>query len=484
MYQSEIDQWLAENKGSATETYQRQPYKQRREKLVAVRGTDDHGQPITRQVRQITFVAHNGQELTVEEDTAPPSTGSAQQAEVDAGRARWNDRGEYEPNYREVTRGDPDNTDPRSPEAQERARIEQAESMWEKVNGPNPTEEDMRSPLYDGEHRGSGYYETHAQAAERRRQTQLDQERETDRATRARTESRQTENESARIKAEQDRIALERDRLEKEAADRAAAGKRDEARIALEERRVAQEEKGRRTVVGNPDYRDRKITVFNPTTGQTEVVDNPNYDDLRTQAENKREEIRLQVEAGKYNAEIGKQKYQEWYDKNVGVPLQLAAERRAQAVEKRQAQEAADRREQAKAQNAIQRAQLGQSAAESAQANVRATLPYMVGPKFAGQFASAVNSLGHGGRLDTDAGAGINFTADAFQFQAPNWKRISKQATRDALKHLTPYNPDESPYEVGDYTGIGMPTVDTLQAAPSTPYNPINIPPYQPPSNQ
>lgn len=438
----------------------------------------DYAVPAKISVVHRTWTANDGQVLTVMD----PSSG-------DAGTSPPGGIGPTEDViYQVVEQGPPEvKDDTRTPEQKEqqanqatKSRSENAESMWNLVNGPNPTDEHKRHPAYDGQGRGSGQYETHQERVTREQTQQREDDRIADRA-------RAAKNDEERNAIERDRVELERKRVEQAAKTEArqaeiAAGQLavQQGQLGLQERETALREKGTSQIVGSPTYADEKISIYNPVTGGFTSADNPNFDAVRKAAEQEKERIRLEIEAGKYNAEVGAQKYKEWYDKNVTVPLAQAAERRAQSTERRQAQEAADRREQAKAENELNRARLGQQAAESAQANVRAQLPYMAGPEFGEQFSSAVNSLAAGGVLGRNASEGINFTASAFEFDAPNWKRIAKQATKDALKHLTPYNPDETPYAVADYTGIQMPDPNVMQGAPTLNLPNITVPTYNP----
>jgi hypothetical protein len=56
----------------------------------------------------------------------------------------------------------------------------------------------------------------------------------------------------------------------------------------------------------------------------------------------------------------------------------------------------------------------------------------MAGPKFGEQWAQGVNALAKG---DT---SGVNFTADAFEFDAPDFDAIARQRSTQALASISP----------------------------------------------
>ena len=160
------------------------------------------------------------------------------------------------------------------------------------------------------------------------------------------------------------------------------------------------------------------------------------------------------------------QAHSQWYDTNVKTPLLLAQEARDKAAEQRAALDAEERRRQFAANFRLQKAELGQRAGEAAMQAEQSLLPYRVGPTEAAEMSAAINSLAAGGRMDTNAAAGINFTPGAFQFDAPDFKKIAKQAASAALSGLTDYRPSGESYSTADYSGV--PAVN-LGGAPTVP---------------
>lgn len=452
-------------------------------------GLSSYTVPPKIRVKTVSWETNTGKVLTVIDSTKGRAGDNP-----DAGTSGPAEQVDYEV----IERGDKEQKDDTRPEDVKSKSIAQnAEAMWQRDNGPASLEPGaVHGPLFDGSGRGSGIYESHTERIQREAQaegvaragrTEERQGRTEERQSR--TDERRTEIEGRRADTDAGRLAVEQGRAATEAT--LGAGRLEVDKDANTIRREQLEaEKGKQNVVGTPNYADEKITLIN-AKGEMTLQDNPNYDPVRKEAEKKREEIKLGIEAGRFTAEVGAQKYKEWYDANVTAPIAISQERRAQSTEKRQAQEAADRREQARRENELNRAKLGQDAAESAQANERAMLPFTAGPQFGEQFSSAITGLAHGGTLDSNAASGINFTADAFEFDRPNFARIAKQATKAALKHLTPYDPDETPYAVADYSGITQPTAETFANAPTgyTPSDTLmnninsavsNIPQYKP----
>lgn len=482
MKRSEVLAWLAEHKGQKGDVqieYKLEDNPRYDSKIAAVQAGDYDQKPKIR-AKHVTWKANDGQELEVVDNSTP---GEAVDSE---GNFTGPYNPNYDPEYDVVTKGAPDDhTDTRSPEVKAEQQALAAEKEWNRANSPdNP---DTKSPAYDGSGRGSGRYESHNERTTR--ENQENTQKRGDAAEERASQAARSQADTDAIRAANDtaRVGIEQGRANTEAtvATTNAAAATSQAETAAA--REAREAKGTTQIVGTPTYADPNITTINPTTGELGEATNPNYDEARKNSENKRLEIQTAIEAGKYSAEVGAQKYKEWYDVNITLPFAQMKEKRDQAAEARAAQELSDKRKAQKAQNDLDRAKLGQDAAESAQANERSLLPYEVGPKFAGEFADATNSLAHGGTLGTDAAAGIHFTPDAFEYKRPDFKSIAKQATKEALKHLTPYNPDEGAPVVANYTGITMPDATTMAGAPVyTPSaaitNTVNsITPYTPP---
>lgn len=403
--------------------------------------------------KKVTWYTENGKKLSVYDDSdkTDPTTMMAPNDRPHPDYPEGRDPG-YEIEFQGVIPKDDKNyppessrSDSRSPEERERAYEAARESQWNRD-----------TPIEEG---GSGRYETHEARRQRERQETQDAEAAADRRRRDANDAKANE-----LKDEELRIRREAEaRAERQATE---AGKRDSERIGLEKERVDLERTraNRPAIIGSPTYEDKYIGQ-QEADGTYSWTENPIYDELRAKAKEKREEMRLAVEHNQATAAQAAQAYKEWYDKEVAGPLAQLKERREQAAEKREAQRAVDEERRFAKKYELDKANLGQSAAESAQANERALLPYRVGPKFGGQFSSAVNSLS--GKMDQNSEDGIKFTADAFEFKRPDFAGIARQATRDALKHLTPYEPsDISKYATADYSGITMPA-NTATGAPA-----------------
>lgn len=208
------------------------------------------------------------------------------------------------------------------------------------------------------------------------------------------------------------------------------------------------------------------VVRYNPTTNQMESANNPNYDKVKAEAEQIRQNLATQIQAGTLQLEQAKQQYAQWFDTNVKTPLALAQEARDKAAEQRAALDAEERRRQFASTFSLQKGELGQRAGAAAMQAEESLLPYRAGPDEAADMSSAINSLGAGGSMNTNASAGINFKASDFEFNAPDFKSIAKKAAKDALSGISSYIPSDEKYSTADYSGI--PSVNT-GGAPSTP---------------
>lgn len=198
------------------------------------------------------------------------------------------------------------------------------------------------------------------------------------------------------------------------------------------------------------------IVRQNTETGQLEQISNPNYDAVKVQGERLRQQLATQIQARQVTLDEAKQQYSQWFDSNVKIPMMQAQEARDRAAEQRAALDAEERRKQFAANFGLQKAELGQRAGEAAMTAEQSLLPYRAGPTEAAEMSSAINSLAAGGTLSgPSASAGINFTPGAFQFQAPDFKKIAKDAAKSALSGLTDYKPAEGSYQTADYSGVG-----------------------------
>lgn len=107
---------------------------------------------------------------------------------------------------------------------------------------------------------------------------------------------------------------------------------------------------------------------------------------------------------------------------------------------------------------------LGQTAGVNAVNRVLDSLKYAVGPNFGANFAAGLNTLSRGG-------GPVNFGAGDFTYQMPNLDAIARQATAQALAHISPH--------AASIVGAPMPTAP---AAASVPQALAQIPPYVAPT--
>lgn len=461
MLRDDIIKWLDENGG------QKGDYVVETESIDNPKwepGSTSQPRKLTR--KKMTWYSNNGKMITViddSEDTSRPRTADGMLEGDVADEGGVGRKPSYDVDYQgPVPKDDkinpPSNTnDNRSPERRKQDQAEAAEAEWNRANGPVP---DKTSPAYKEEDagRGSGRFETHSEREKRERDEEAAR-----RATRA-EEDRQEEQKRRREADDKANALREKEleiaqaRADSEDRARALTDSRERDRIGIERDRLqAEKDKANRpAVIGSPTDETRRIIQQNPD-GSVSYIDNPAYDEIKAKTKEKREQLRDAIAHNQMTAAVASQKYKEWYDAEVAIPLARAKEERERAAESREAQKAADEERRFAAKYEIDKANVGQQAAESAQANERALLPYRVGPKFGGQFSSAVNGLS--GSMDKDSSAGVKFTADAFEFKRPDFAGIARNATRDALKHLTPYEPtDVSKYAVGNYEGIRLPT--------------------------
>lgn len=295
---------------------------------------------------------------------------------------------------------------------------------------------------YNAAHGGT--YETHAERAQREQREQQEQ-RAQDQAARQQTIDRQNaENAAAERKLQEARLGL------------------DTKRFGLEEQRA-----GAPTFLSQAGENNPYLVRFNPQTNQVEQVANPNYDQVKQDAERVRSMLATQIQARQLTLQEAKQQYEQWFDTNVKTPLALSQEARDKAAEQRAALDAEERRRQFASNFALQRGELGQRAGAAAMQAEESLLPYRAGPTESAEMSSAINSLGAGGTLaGPSASAGINFTPGAFEFDKPDFKGIAKKAAADALKGISTYKPSDQSYQTADYSNV--PAVNT-SGAPTIP---------------
>jgi hypothetical protein len=478
----DIKKWLEAHQGQ--KNYQDKYEEIPNPNYDAKTATATSEQPKTRQKHRI-WTANDGQVLEVLDDA--PATAEEQRANVDKGRSWYNDDGSYTHGYTVVRIGDPDNTDTRSPEKKQDEARDSAEREWNVANGPTPN---PNSPAYNKQdadaQRGSGLNETHSERAIREAK-ERDQKRAEDddkarrdkdaldaqnRASELNVAGARAEEDARHNKAQEEESGRQTDIAGRNAdsaarnADTSAA-----AEAARAETARATEARENRTphVIGTPTSTDKSIAYIDPASGEIRTGANPLYDQKKAEADFEKERLRLLIEQNKMTAEVAAAQYKQWYDKNVAAPLAMAAERRAQAAEQRQALQAEEQRRQFQSSNDVARAGIGEQAASRAVDAEKSLLPYRVGGTFAGNMSSAINGLAAGGKMDANAASGVHFQASDFTFKAPNFAKIAKNATADALKHLTPYRPSDQDFSVGDYTGLSLPNQDTLGTAPADP---------------
>lgn len=337
---------------------------------------------------------------------------------------------------------------------QEQLQTQEAEEKWrQQVQENNEKSWNLTDPA------GSGRSETHAERAAREQKEAVE-------ARARRDQEIQEEDRRRAIQAQQDKN--EADRLDREQRAQEA---RD--RNALTQQQIDIQRSSEERAAKKPDFlsqatdKNPYIVRYDPASGQIVKEENPNYDAVQVEAERKRQELELQIRNRQITLEEGKAAYSQWFDTNVKTPLMLAQEARAKAEEQRQALEAEERRRQFAADFRLRKATLGESAAQRATNAEISLLPYRAGPTEAAEMSSAINSLAAGGKIDgPDASAGVNFTAGAFQFNAPDFDKIARNAAKSVLSGLTDYRPSDESYQTADYSGV--PAVNT-SGAPALP---------------
>ena len=448
MRRTDVEKWIEDNggqKGQAVITYTERPNPKYK------KGVDERQ---TVPVKQVTWTANNGQTLSVIDPGNHPTT-DKEIAERDPGGMK-NDPNTgadfYDPDY-EVVGGGP------------------KESKESPVPGRTPEQErDDKRIIAEKEKNlndpASGRWESDAERKQR-------EDKDADRARQQQIDAQNNANEQTRIGISQQ--AESRAQAAQQAQDQRAAesAARDKERLDLERERYTfeRDKSNRPTVLGTPTEDQENIALFDPTTGEVKSQTNPLYNAAKAEAKRLQEELATAIQMNKLNAEQAAAIYTQWFKEHVEVPFMMASERRAQAAEERAVLEARERKVQFKATNDIARANVGQQAASTAVNAEISMLPHRVGPKYGEQMSSAINSLAAGGTLNgPSASAGIHFTADAFEYEAPDIKKIAKQATKAALKGITPYDPDSTPDgPAASYEGINMPSVDVMAGAPQAP---------------
>lgn len=204
------------------------------------------------------------------------------------------------------------------------------------------------------------------------------------------------------------------------------------------------------------------------------------YEQAQLAAQKERDRLNGLVSIGQLQAEQAKQSFTQWLETNVKIPFMQMEEQRARAQEQRDAQKAEDLRRQNAATFSQEREKSALGFGKSVMDAAVSTLPYMAGPTFGEEAASAINSVARG------SSKGINFTASGLTFTPPNFEEIALNATAKALSHLSPYakaiaEAGERPggaYAVADYSGLPSPALPSSAPAPFDPSAILNQLPY------
>lgn len=279
----------------------------------------------------------------------------------------------------------------------------------------------------------------------------------------------------AQQQAEQERLQRERDTQTRQAAADARLAESQRAANELNQRQLnetirhnQQAEKEKPMLVGTPTDTTAQIGIFDPNTGAMQTIKNPAYDQVKAQAEQERQRIATEIAQRRMNLDEGIQAYTQWFDQNVKIPFMQSTEARDRAKEQRDALDAEERRRQFAADFSLRKGQLGQQAGAEAMRAEESLLPYRAGPTEAANMSDAINGLAAGGNPQgPSAAAGIHFSPTDFQFTAPDFKSIAKSAAKQALSGLTNYRPAEGSYQTADYSGINLPSAQTMMSAPT-----------------
>lgn len=379
------------------------------------------------------------------------------------------------PDYEIIAHDDTTDTPKPTPRTPEQQRTEAAQATTaERANADKQREDDERSwNQFHTNEGGSGLPETHLERATREARVREEQ--------RQQQQLADQEAQQQRAAAAQEEANRQRELDRAEQARQFGVSSGTSAASQAETVRHNQVEENRPQFLPS-DTKAPKISQINPSTGQITSVDNPNFDPVKAAAEEKRLELASQIASRQINLEEAKQQYSQWFDTNVKTPLMMAQEQRAKAEEQRAALDAEERRRQFAATFGLQKASLGQQAAATAIQAEESLLPYRAGPNEAAHMSDAINSLAAGGHIGgPSAGAGIHFSGEDFQFNAPDFKKIAAEATKQVLSGLTDYRPSNDTYQTADYSGV--PAVN-LGGMPSYSYGGSSLPTPTPGADQ
>lgn len=411
--------------------------------------------PSQRVVESVTYVASDGATITVETRQAPATgTMGPHLSETDA-------------IYEAVGETPPDATKGPTPRTAQQTRADEAAAIAaENKNAQEVRDNNERS--YNQQHPdeyGVALPETHQERAER--------------IAKRKNDERQAEVSAQNIAASKAATEAANRRIDEDVKDRTLRASDSAAQRALTQQQIDEQKRQGEFTRNKPDFLSQadtktpQISWYNPQSGQIEFAQNPNYDAVKAAAEERRAELASQIANRQITLEEAKQSYTQWFDTNVRVPLMQSQEARARAEERRQALEAEERRRQFAANYKLQKAQLGQEAGQAAMQAEISLLPYRSGPTWGEDISSAINSLAAGGRMDSNAAAGIHFSDSSFAFQRPDFKQIAKQAATAALSGLTDYRPSGEGFATADYSNV--PQVN-MAGMPAYQYQPTALP--------
>lgn len=452
--EAELRLWFERHRGKAGE----------KENVITIPASEDRQgrqTPAQRIVESVTYEAADGATITVKQRQAPPAgTMGPSLAETDATYVKT---GETPPDPARAGQS------PAQQRATEAAATKNEFDNIDEVRKNNERSWNQTSPL------GSGLPETHLERAAR----------ETQKAEADRRDAAERRQQAAEARASQ---ALENTAAE-QAADRRSREQEGAANRQLTQQQINETVRRNQFEENKPNYLSQadpksKYVVTGNAKGEISSVLNPNYDEVKAAAEEKRAELASQIAGRQMNLEEAKAAYTQWFDTNVKTPMMMAQEARAKAEEQRAALDAEERRRQFAADFGLRKATLGESAAQRATNAEISLLPYRAGPTESSEMSSAINSLAAGGKINgPDASAGIHFTPGAFEFNAPDFASIAKKAAKAVLSGLTDYRPSDQQYQTADYSGV--PQVN-LSGAPQMPqagvggvynYSPQPLPP-------
>jgi hypothetical protein len=177
---------------------------------------------------------------------------------------------------------------------------------------------------------------------------------------------------------------------------------------------------------------DARSLVFIDSKGNVIEKDNPNYNPARQRIKDEQERLDTAVKLGQITRQAAKDEFDGIIEREVNIPLKIAQEARARTAELREERKFKEERLKYQYEAQRDREKFSFDAGQQAIDQTIKTLPFMAGPKFGEQWAQGVNALAKG---DT---SGVNFTADAFEFDAPDFDAIARQRSTQALASISP----------------------------------------------